>query len=166
MIQQTTSAKRCITYNQLNQTITAAECNSTDPLQKWIWTRHEQIYHVETSKCIQQGQRQDPTLFTWFLGLEECNMSETKQKWYCNGEFIQKDFFNAQSQQHIVYMTFESNILKLAKSPIYWGRYGAQQRVNICSSGMFLYLYFMYVSDISIFLCIQGQQFTMGKLQR
>lgn len=143
MIQEATSPNRCITYNQLSQNITATKCNSTDPLQKWIWTWHDQLYHVETSKCIQQGQLQSSTPLNWFLGLEQCNVSETKQKWHCNHPFIQtKDLID----KHIVYMTFKINMLKLATTTTYWRRYGVhgvmQQRV--CSSRTFLYIYILY----------------------
>ena len=131
MVQQSTSPHKCITYNKLNQKIMAAECNSTDPLQKWIWTRHEQLYHVETSKCIQQGQRQKSrTLLTWYLGLQECNMSETKQKWQCFGNFIKKSIIDDQSRTRIVYVTFEStDMLKLAETTTNWRRYGVDQKV-------------------------------------
>ena len=136
MIQDTqASNKRCITYNQLNQNIAAAECNSTDPFQKWIWTWHGQLYHVKTLKCIQQLQ--NSTSPHWYLGLEECNMSETKQKWLCHGDHIKtKDIIDQDG--HIIYMAFKNKMLKLTKEfPTHWGRYGVQQRV--CSSRMFLY---------------------------
>ena len=136
MIQETyRSSERCITYNQLNQNIAAAECNSTDPLQKWIWTWYDQIYHVETLKCIQQLQ--NSTSLSWYLGLQECNMSETKQKWFCHGKFIKTKYI-IHKDRHIIYMAFENNMLKLTRTSFHWRRYGGQGEV--CSSRMFLYL--------------------------
>ena len=60
-------------------------CNVNNSNQRWIWTPNNQLMHVDTLKCLQQGKRLVKSQY-WFLGLQECNSNETKQFWKCQGQ--------------------------------------------------------------------------------
>ena len=134
MIEHFVQKTTCITYNR-SDNLKAAKCNSSDPLQKWIWTRHNQLLHVDTLKCIQQGQEYSGTNYTWYLGLEECNISETKQKWNCYGYLLQKSFVDSLGQPRSIRITQEKyTILAKLGANEWWQRYGNSK--TICSSCM------------------------------
>jgi hypothetical protein len=141
----------CITYDRLHRNITSAICNSNDALQHWIWTQYSQILNVETSKCIQQGQAYRGSPYTWYLNLEECNITETKQKWSCGvKDSLRQTFYYSSGQADYMYMTLENGLI-LAKPNIFtgWKRLQVQRTRQICYSCMFL---FMYTSLVITFL--------------
>ncbi|CAB4033441.1 Hypothetical predicted protein, partial [Paramuricea clavata] len=125
----------CIHYDR-SYGITTTKCNSSDPFQRWIWTQHSQLLHAETSKCIQQGKMFPGQMYTWHLGLEECNVSETKQRWDCDANFLVKRFLRTTSQQDTMYITYENDndntIVAKEQAPKNWKRY--QLNSKICSS--------------------------------
>ena len=76
-------SKRCmIPYNGY---LAGRTCNVNNSNQRWIWTPNNQLMHVDTLKCLQQGKRLVKSQY-WFLGLQECNSNETKQFWKCQGQ--------------------------------------------------------------------------------
>jgi hypothetical protein len=122
--------------------ITSAICNSRDPLQHWIWTQHSQILNVETSKCIQQGQAYRGSPYTWYLNLEECNITETKQKWSCEAASSLRQIILLNSGQiTYMYITLENGLI-LAKLIGFtsWKRWQVQGS-KICYSCMSLFMY-------------------------
>ena len=152
MIQQSESKETCINHDR-SSGIKTANCNSSDPFQRWIWTRHNQLFHVETSKCIQQGKMFPGKMFrgkmyAWHLGLEECNVSETKQQWKCEADYLRKDFY-VDRQQHFMYITNgNARIFAKENAPTNWKRYESNSR--ICSSCMFLALFTLFFSFLII----------------
>ena len=117
-----------------------AECNSSDTSQKWIWTRHNEILHVKTLKCIQHGVAYlDPSnTFYMNLGLEKCNILKAEQKWKCHGPYLEKPktFYYNGSSPHIMRITYTKDINHsiIAKSngEKRWRR--GTNMENICSS--------------------------------
>ena len=155
MIEHSVVQKTCITYNR-SDNLKAAKCNSSDPLQKWIWTRHNQLLHVDTLKCIQQGQEYSGTNYTWYLGLEECNISETKQKWNCFDYLLQKPFSDSLGRPRSIRITQEKYTTILAKLDVdeRWKRYGPNLK-TICSSCMLpssFTLSFMIINVLYFFI--------------
>ena len=65
-------------------------CNVINSNQHWIWTRNNQLMHVDTLKCLQQSERFGDY---WLLVLQECKNTETKQFWKCQGQtfFLKND---------------------------------------------------------------------------
>jgi hypothetical protein len=121
--------------------ITSAICNSSDPLRHWIWTQHSQILNVDTSKCIQQSQAYRGSPATWYLNLEQCKITEAKQKWSCEAAYSLRQPFTYNSGQPAnMYITLENGLI-LAKSNALTGWKRLQvQRSKICYSCMFLFI--------------------------
>ena len=133
---------KCITYNRCNH-LTLAKCNSSDPSQKWIWTKHNQILHVNTLKCIQRGAAyRDSSTITLYmdLSLKNCVLLETEQQWQCNAHFLQnlqRTVFDSSGQELIMYITYTNDIINAQKnSPTGWKRGGTNME-KICSSRTF-----------------------------
>ena len=57
-------------------------CNVNNSNQHWIWTPNNQLMHVDTLKCLQRG-KQSGNSKDWYLDLQECKSTETKQFWKC-----------------------------------------------------------------------------------
>ena len=137
----------CINHDR-SSGIKTANCNSSDPFQRWIWTRHSQLFHVETSKCIQQGKMFPRKMYAWHLGLEECNVSETKQQWKCEAGYLQKDFYVGRQQMFMYITNGNARIFAKSNAPTNWKRYESNSR--ICSSCMFLALFTLFFSFLII----------------
>ena len=83
------SNKCMIPYNGY---IAGRTCNVNNSNQHWIWTPNNQLMHVDTLKCLQQGKRSGKSQY-WYLVLQECKNTETKQFWKCQGStfFLKND---------------------------------------------------------------------------
>ncbi len=128
------NAGMCITYDR-SDNLKAKKCNSSDPFQEWIWTRHNQLLHVDTLKCIQQEQEYSGTDYTLHLGLKECDISETKQKWNCNSLLLEKPLVSP-GQKLLVRIAHKMNtILAKVGAGTQWRRYKSMNE-KICSSRM------------------------------
>ena len=78
-------SKKCMIAN--NGYLAERTCNVNNLNQHWIWTPNNQLMHVDTLKCLQQGKRYEDSQF-WYLVLQECNSAETKQFWKCQGQKV------------------------------------------------------------------------------
>ena len=97
-----------MTNNQVK--IEVENCTTGGDLsQQWLRTRHAQFRHVRTSKCIQQNEAvpANEKATTWHLGLEECNTSETKQKWNCSGQYLRREIVMKSGQKDFLYITLD-----------------------------------------------------------
>ena len=139
LIQQYSGTTKCITYNR-SKHLTLAKCISNDPSQKWIWTRHNEILHVKTLKCIQHGlpYRGDDSKLYMDLYLKKCNISERAQEWECDDFFLKKQgmFFYEGVQPGIMRITYTKDIIVQENSAMRWKRQGIKGK-SICSSCTF-----------------------------
>ena len=65
--------------------IIKTNCNTHDSSQHWIWTRNNQLMHVNTLQCLGRGKRYAVVSDYWYLVLGECISTDTKQRWKCKG---------------------------------------------------------------------------------
>ena len=79
-------SKMCMTPN--NGYLVGRTCNVNNSNQHWIWTPNNQLMHVNTLKCLQLGRKQDANLYFWYLVLQECNSTDTKQFWNCQAQIV------------------------------------------------------------------------------
>ena len=66
--------------------IIKTNCKTHDSSQHWIWTRNNQLMHVDTLQCLQRGPKYKWSFSNyWYLVLGKCISTGTKQRWKCQG---------------------------------------------------------------------------------
>ncbi|CAB3991659.1 Hypothetical predicted protein, partial [Paramuricea clavata] len=82
------------------------ECKSTDPLDRWIWTDHEQLSHLRMGSCL--SRKVDGT-----VQLQFCDSRVKSQKWYCDKDKLVSRYDNSvlhlRSDQAVALTTIQSS---------------------------------------------------------
>ena len=112
---------------QNNSYLAGRTCNVNNSSQHWIWTPNNQLMHVDTLKCLQQGKRSGVSQF-WYLVLQECNSTETKQLWKCQGQKVSLKNYDT-INLHISNRAWGTTHYKQALSRYSSGKY-------LCSQGI------------------------------
>ena len=73
--------KRCV-GNVEGVTLHQLDCNSTNSLDRWIWTDHEQLLNLKTNNCL--SHEADASLPYGSVQLQPCDSNVASQKWYCH----------------------------------------------------------------------------------
>ena len=118
-------------------------CDANASWQRWIWTKNDQLMHVDTLKCLQSPPYPGLYLWlrTWLLFLVEWTSTETKQIWQCQG--LKSINFWSNTSKLYMYQEFFTNdyvygininnyfISEYTK----WRRFPSGQ--SLCSNGKF-----------------------------
>ena len=104
-------------------------CNVINSNQHWIWTRNNQLMHVDTLKCLQQGKRSGNSQF-WFLVLQDCNSTETKQFWKCQGQTFSLKNYDTINLYISIGIAWGTTLYK----PQAWSQYSSGK--YLCSRGI------------------------------
>ena len=117
------------------------DCNATDYWQRWIWTRNDQLMHVDTLKCLQcpVHTRLD-TIAIWRLFVAECTSIETRQLWQCQGQ-NNSNFWSNTSKLYL-YQAFSykeiygiNMYFELFSQGMKWRRFPSNE--SLCFKGKF-----------------------------
>ena len=84
--------KRCV-GSAGGFTLHQLECNSTNSLDRWIWTDHEQLLNLRMSSCL--SREADGS-----VQLQSCDSNVESQKWHC----ADKDKLVSRSDNSILYL--------------------------------------------------------------
>ena len=114
-------SKKCMIPN--NGYLAGTTCNVNNANQHWIWTRNNQLMHVDTLKCLQQSKRSINNPQFWHLFLQECNSIETKQFSKCQGK---------------TFSLKNNDTINLYTSDRAWGTTYYKQALSRYSSGKYL----------------------------
>ena len=117
--------------------IIKTNCNTHDSSQHWIWTRNNQLMHVDTLQCLERGPRYYRFSHYWYLVLGKCISTGTKQRWKCqdNVNFLLIKWpllmYLDNSNKYI----YGDDNLKTNQWKN-WRRFSSNQ--NLCSKGKFI----------------------------
>lgn len=82
------------------------ECKSTQSLDRWIWTDHEQLRHIKTGACLSRGINSNAEL-------QVCDAHVNVQKWYCHEDKLVSKHDHSvlylRSDQTVALTTIESS---------------------------------------------------------
>ena len=117
--------------------IIKTNCNTHDSSQHWIWTRNNQLMHVDTLQCLERGPRYLPASDYWYLVLGECVSTDTKQRWQCQGNanFLSIKWNLLMYLDNSNKYIYGDDNLKTNQWKN-WRRFSSNQ--NLCSKGKFI----------------------------
>ena len=127
----------------VNSYIENTSCDTTDSSQHWIWTRNNQLMHVDTLQCLGRSEEYLSTITFWwyYLILEECISTDTDQRWQCKNDAnflliwqnLQLFMYMGNSGRYVYATNSDKSKYNQGKN---WRRFPSNQR--LCFKGKFI----------------------------